>query len=93
MEDVVFIPAAQKNKAGKSKRQSRKVEVQGAKKHEKKAASRNNVQLQPSGIVLLTAVDVRRFVKKLIETRFRELEVLSFGEITDSVSVNVIRTV
>ena len=44
-------------------------------------------------VVLLTAVDVRRFIKKLVETRFRELEVLSFGEITDSVSVNVLKTV
>lgn len=44
-------------------------------------------------IVLLTSIDVRRFVKKLVETRFRDLEVLSFGEITDSVSVNVIKTI
>lgn len=44
-------------------------------------------------VVLLTAVDVRRFLKKLVEGRFRELEVLSFGEITDSVSVNVLKTV
>lgn len=43
-------------------------------------------------IVLLTSVDVRRFIKKLVETRFRDLEVVSFGEIADSVSVNVITT-
>lgn len=44
-------------------------------------------------LVLLTSVDVRRFIKKLIENRFRDLEVLSFGEIADSVSVNVIKTI
>lgn len=44
-------------------------------------------------LVLLTSVDVRRFIKKLVETRFRELEVLSFGEIADSVPVNVIKTI
>ncbi|PJG60113.1 EscV/YscV/HrcV family type III secretion system export apparatus protein [Aeromonas cavernicola] len=44
-------------------------------------------------VVLLTSVDVRRFIKKLVETRFRDLEVLSFGEIADSVSVHVIKTI
>ncbi|KVD66237.1 EscV/YscV/HrcV family type III secretion system export apparatus protein [Burkholderia ubonensis] len=44
-------------------------------------------------MVLLTSVDVRRFIKKLVETRFRELEIVSFGEIADSVSVNVIKTI
>ena len=44
-------------------------------------------------MVLLTSVDVRRFIKKLVETRFRELEVVSFGEIADGVSVNVIKTI
>ncbi|VVD77376.1 EscV/YscV/HrcV family type III secretion system export apparatus protein [Pandoraea anhela] len=44
-------------------------------------------------IVLLASVDVRRFVKKLAETRFRDLEVLSFGELVDGVSVNVISTI
>lgn len=44
-------------------------------------------------LVLLASVDVRRFVKKLAETRFRDLEVLSFGELVDGVSVNVISTI
>lgn len=44
-------------------------------------------------IVLITSIDIRRFVKKIIETRFRDLEVLSFGEITDNISVNVIKTI
>ncbi|EDM6572451.1 hypothetical protein CVG06_20265, partial [Salmonella enterica subsp. enterica serovar Infantis] len=44
-------------------------------------------------LVLLTSVDVRRFIKKMIEGRFPDLEVLSFGEIADSKSVNVIKTI
>lgn len=44
-------------------------------------------------MVMLTSVDIRRFMKKFIESRFKELDVLSFGELTESVSVNVIRTI
>ncbi|UTH74107.1 EscV/YscV/HrcV family type III secretion system export apparatus protein [Chromobacterium sp. IIBBL 290-4] len=44
-------------------------------------------------MVLLASVDVRRFIKKLVETRFHDLEVVSFGEIADSVSVSVIKTI
>ncbi|MGC7404913.1 EscV/YscV/HrcV family type III secretion system export apparatus protein [Pandoraea pneumonica] len=59
---------------------------------------RVGVALDTSGrahkeVVLLASVDVRRFVKKLVETRFRDLEVLSFGELVDGVSVNVISTI
>ncbi|WP_269216580.1 MULTISPECIES: EscV/YscV/HrcV family type III secretion system export apparatus protein [Pseudomonas] len=43
-------------------------------------------------LVLLCSVDVRRYIKKLIEGRFRELDVMSFGEICETVSVNVIKT-
>jgi type III secretion protein V len=57
------------------------------------AVTLEQLSIAHKDVVLLTAVDVRRFVKKLVETRFRELEVLSFGEITDSVSVNVLKTV
>jgi type III secretion protein V len=44
-------------------------------------------------MVLLCSVDVRRFIKKLIEGKFRELDVMSFGEICETVSVNVIKTI
>lgn len=44
-------------------------------------------------IVLLAAADIRRFIKSLIQHRFRDLEVLSFGELTDSITVNVIKTI
>lgn len=52
-----------------------------------------NIFIAHKDIVLLTAVDVRRFVKKLIETRFKDLEVMSFGELTEVVNVNVIKTI
>ncbi|TKI05085.1 EscV/YscV/HrcV family type III secretion system export apparatus protein [Martelella alba] len=44
-------------------------------------------------MVLLTSVDIRRFVKKFIENRFRDLEVMSYGELTEVVNVNVIKTI
>lgn len=44
-------------------------------------------------LVVLSSVDIRRFLKRFLETRFKDLEVMSFGEITDSVSINVIKTV
>ncbi|MBS3050413.1 EscV/YscV/HrcV family type III secretion system export apparatus protein [Enterobacter mori] len=44
-------------------------------------------------INVLVPVDIRRFVKKIIESRFPELEVLSFNEIAESVKVNVIKTI
>ncbi|WP_063534665.1 SctV family type III secretion system export apparatus subunit BsaQ [Burkholderia sp. MSMB1589WGS] len=44
-------------------------------------------------MVLLASMEVRRFVKRLIESRFPELEVLSFGEVADSVAIDVLKTV
>ncbi|TCL06132.1 MULTISPECIES: EscV/YscV/HrcV family type III secretion system export apparatus protein [Sodalis] len=52
-----------------------------------------NILIAHKDMVLLTSVDIRRFVKKLIETRFRDLEVMSFGELTEVVNVNVIKTI
>ncbi|WP_413735599.1 EscV/YscV/HrcV family type III secretion system export apparatus protein [Sodalis sp. RH21] len=52
-----------------------------------------NIFIAHKDMVLLTSVDVRRFIKKLIETRFRDLEVMSFGELTEAVNVNVIKTI
>lgn len=51
------------------------------------------VSMPVKDIVLLTSVDIRRFVKKFIESYYRELEVISYGELTEAVSVNVIKTV
>ena len=52
-----------------------------------------NILIAHKDMVLLTSVDIRRFVKKMIETRFRDLEVMSFGELTEVVNVNVIKTI
>jgi type III secretion protein V len=43
--------------------------------------------------VFLTAVDVRRFFKRLVENRFPEMEVLSYGEISDMSKLDVLKTV
>lgn len=51
------------------------------------------VNIPVKDLVLLTSVDIRRFVKKFIEAYYRELEVISYGELTEAVSVNVIKTV
>ena len=53
----------------------------------------SEISFAQKDMVVLTAVDVRRFVKKLLEPRFRELEVLSFGEITENISINVIKSI
>ncbi len=42
---------------------------------------------------MLVPVDIRRFVKKILEARFPELEVLSFNEVSETVKVNVINTI
>ncbi|WP_212625231.1 EscV/YscV/HrcV family type III secretion system export apparatus protein [Pseudomonas sp. PP3] len=52
----------------------------------------DNLHIAQKDMVLLCSIDVRRYIKKLIEGRFRELDVMSFGEISETVSVNVIKT-
>lgn len=56
-------------------------------------AALENLPIVQRDIVLLAAADIRRFIKSLIQHRFRDLEVLSFDELTDSVTVNVIKTI
>ena len=46
-----------------------------------------------SDVVLLVAPDIRRFVKRFVETRLPALHVISFGEISDAVSIDVMRTI
>jgi type III secretion protein V len=51
---------------------------------------RNTIQPTPSGgqpPVLLTAIDVRRFVRKLIEGEFPELAVVSYQEIVPEIRI------
>ncbi|MCU1761481.1 EscV/YscV/HrcV family type III secretion system export apparatus protein [Pseudomonas sp. 14P_8.1_Bac3] len=52
----------------------------------------DSLHIAQKDMVLLCSVDVRRYIKKLIEGRFRELDVMSFGEISETISVNVIKT-
>ncbi|WP_420813266.1 EscV/YscV/HrcV family type III secretion system export apparatus protein [Pararobbsia silviterrae] len=42
-----------------------------------------------SSAVLMCAVDIRRFVKKLVERRFPDLDVMSFAEVSDCVHVDI----
>ncbi|EMN0830170.1 EscV/YscV/HrcV family type III secretion system export apparatus protein [Providencia rettgeri] len=52
-----------------------------------------NSYLSVRDISMLVPVDIRRFVKKILEARFPELEVLSFNEVSETVKVNVINTI
>jgi type III secretion protein V len=56
------------------------------------AVGLDSLHIPQKDMVILASVDVRRYIKKLIEGRFRELDVISFGEISDSISVQVIKT-
>jgi type III secretion protein V len=44
-------------------------------------------------VVLLTTLDVRRFVKRLIEPHFPDVSVISFGEIADQGKLNIVNTI
>lgn len=46
-----------------------------------------------SQAVLLCAVDIRRFVKKLVERRFPDLDVVSFAEVSDCVQIDIAASV
>lgn len=52
-----------------------------------------DILMSQKDYVILTAVDIRRFVKRFIENKYRNLEVLSFGEITESINIDVIKSV
>ena len=41
-------------------------------------------------IIIMVSLDIRRFVKRLIENTFPEIEVLSFSEITPDIDIDVI---
>ncbi|WP_258089430.1 EscV/YscV/HrcV family type III secretion system export apparatus protein [Serratia liquefaciens] len=53
----------------------------------------NKLAISNKDIVVLSSVDIRRFVKRFIESQFKDLEVMSFGELTDSVTIDIVRTV
>lgn len=52
-----------------------------------------NSYLSVRDVNILVPVDIRRFVKKILEGRFPELEVLSFNEVSEMVKVNVVKTI
>ncbi|WP_100158984.1 EscV/YscV/HrcV family type III secretion system export apparatus protein [Proteus columbae] len=43
--------------------------------------------------LFLTAIDIRRFVKKLIETQYPQLSVLSYDEVTSDIEINVLQSI
>jgi type III secretion protein V len=57
------------------------------------AVGLDTLHVPQKDMVILASVDVRRYIKKLIEGRFRELDVISFGEVSDAISVNIIKTI
>lgn len=56
-------------------------------------AGLSTIGIQHKDLVVLTSIDVRRFIKKLIEPKYTDLEVLSFGEITDAIQIDVLKTI
>lgn len=57
------------------------------------SARLKGIYLSLDDIVLLTSADTRRFVKRVIEQQYPQLDVLSYTEITDQSLINVIHTV
>ncbi|HGJ5877077.1 MAG TPA: EscV/YscV/HrcV family type III secretion system export apparatus protein [Arsenophonus sp.] len=53
----------------------------------------DSVPLSYNDFVILCSVDIRRFFKKFVENKFNNVDVISFGELTETVSVNVLRTI
>lgn len=53
----------------------------------------DSMPLSYNDFVILCSVDIRRFLKKLVENKFNNVDVISFGELTETVSVNVLRTI
>lgn len=43
--------------------------------------------------VVLTAIDIRRFVRKLLETQFSQLSVLSYDELSSDMEINVLQSI
>ncbi|MBF7141004.1 MULTISPECIES: EscV/YscV/HrcV family type III secretion system export apparatus protein [Pseudomonas] len=57
------------------------------------AVGLDQLNIAQKDVVLLASVDVRRYVKKFVESRFRELDVMSFGEVSETISINVLKTI
>jgi type III secretion protein V len=48
---------------------------------------------QVSSAVLMCAVDIRRFVKKLVEQRYPDLDVVSFAEVAEGVRLDIVASI
>ena len=57
------------------------------------SARLKGIYLSLDDIVLLTSADTRRFVKRVIEQQYPQIDVLSYTEITDQSLINVIHAV
>ena len=53
----------------------------------------DQVSVRRPDVVLMVAPDIRRFVKRFIESRLPLLPVMSFAELSDSVSIDVLRSI
>lgn len=53
----------------------------------------SNYDSELKDIVIISSVDVRRFVKKFIESRYPDIAVMSFGELSQHVNVDVMQTI
>lgn len=56
-------------------------------------ASIQSIVLPTRDYVLLTSVDIRRFVKKFIESTYPELETISYAELSDTIKLGIIKTI
>jgi len=52
----------------------------------------NDNGINSRDIVLMVSMDIRRFVKKIIESRYPEMEVLSYVDISSGINIDVIGT-
>ncbi len=53
----------------------------------------SNYDSEFKDIVIISSVDVRRFIKKFLESRYRDIAVMSFGELSQHINVDVIETI
>lgn len=56
-------------------------------------SSFSDILMSQKDYVIITSIDVRRYVKRFLEGKFHHLEVLSYGEITDTINVDVVRSI
>jgi len=52
-----------------------------------------SVQERMGSALLVTSPDIRRFVKRFIELRLPEVPVLSFGEISETITIDIVESI